>query len=160
MNPGDLLAAVLKARGIEKTVFAQRLGTTYTTVNRWTKNLGFTPKKQRKAAAELGLEANYFDMPTRDEHARTREAYRREVFGQFLATDFGRDLVENDPGVVTALNAAPIPVGRLPTVKAYMAFALVYTGQLDADDAAASVRLNEQLAKQKKRPPKKGPKKP
>jgi hypothetical protein len=146
MNPGELLAAVLRARKIEKTDFGLKVGATYQTVNRWTKNKGFTPKKQRLCADALKLEPNYFELSDHDDRARAREAYRRQVFLQFLETDIGRRLVETDPDVIAALDTTQFPAGKRPSVDAFSALALLFTRQLDPDDMPGAVRFNESVS--------------
>lgn len=162
MNPGDLLAAVLRARKIEKTDFANRLGTTYQTVNRWTNNKGFTAKKRVKCAEKLGLDPNYFELSNHDDRSREREAFRRQVFVEFLQTDLGKRLSESDPEVIAALNTTPFPAGRQPSVDAYTGLALVFTRQLDPEDVDDAIQLNEavtaRIAKSKKSPGGRSPK--
>jgi len=146
MTAGELLADVLDARTIEKTEFARRLGKSYLTVNRWTKDQGFNKRNQRLAAEELKLDPDFFSRPSGDEVGRAREAYRRKVFAEFLDTDVGKRLTSMNPDVISALNSTPIPPGKRPTIDFYNGMSLLFTRSLDPELAAEAIELNEQVS--------------
>jgi transcriptional regulator with XRE-family HTH domain len=163
MTSGEKLAKELAARGMEKSELGKKLGVSYLTINRWTKDQGFTAAKQRRAAIALKLDPDYFERLEDDDGLRVREAHRRRVFAEFCETDIAKRLANDDPDVLSTLNATPFPAGRRPTVNAFIGMALVFTGQLAPEDALAAIKLNESVAAtlasktrkgSKKKPPK------
>lgn len=143
MTPGELLEKYLKREKIQKADFGRMVGSDYQKANRWTQDIGFGPKNRRKAAEVLGLPHDYFDRPDDDDAMREREATRRRVFKDFQETDIAKRIAKADPSVMAALDATPIPPGRVPTVDFYMGLALVFTGQLTPQQASESLDWNE-----------------
>jgi transcriptional regulator with XRE-family HTH domain len=147
---------------ISQTELAQKLQLAFQTVWRWAhgRGEGFTPARQRQVCEVLALPPNYF---TQHDELVVRERYRQKKFAQFLETDLGHTVTEEEQRLLRA----PKFDGKItPTVSMYRAWLLVLRGVLTEEQVERSLeehRRELELAKAKveaARAAKRGAKKP
>lgn len=138
---GARFAAVLEARGIRKSDFAEQIDALYRHVHRWTLGFEFTPDKQARAARGLGLADDAFSEP---DAAEQREAETRAVLAQF----------EREKAIASSLSPSDWRVLRSirffdsnlrPSVAFYEAVAYALKGAIRIDEIVSVARENAEL---------------
>lgn len=138
-TPSELLAVLIAKHG-EKQALADKLGTTYVTVNRWTNGKGFNDDNQRRVARALRLPEDYFASP---DLAATRERQREAAFAAFTATELGKSMSDNERRTLGDVRF----FGSRPTPELYASWLLSLRGMAKPDvvalDAASAEAAGE-----------------
>lgn len=142
-TPGQLLDLRIKQGGRgAKSKLARDLGIYFSTLNDWTKDLGFDEDNQRRAARALGEADDYFAVP---DLTAIRERMREEVLAAFLATQLGQTATDEER---RTLNSAKF-FGGTPSQELYASWLLSMRGMLRRDPvdvARENASLSAQLA--------------
>ena len=139
-TPGELLAAILKKRGVKRTAFAREVGRTYQTVFNWTKDIGFGPEQRADAVRILRLNTDYFDHP---DLVAQRENYRLAVLRKFRSHRIGKTLSDEE---WKCLESVHWPEGVAPTETRYWGMTLVIRGAISPQEFADNIEANEQAS--------------
>jgi transcriptional regulator with XRE-family HTH domain len=142
ITPGEFLSAELERLGLKRSDLAEKMGVRWPTVDRWTKDDGFTAKNRMAVAAALRLQSDHFEQPAHTvEHQLKCDEQREKFFASDLAP---KDLTTEERA---SLVSVQIPLDREPTQHFYAAFLYLLRGQLVPSKFGAELRENESLAR-------------
>lgn len=142
ITPGEFLSAELERLGLKRSDLAEKMGVRWPTVDRWTKDDGFTAKNRMAVAAALRLQSDHFEQPAHTvEHQLKCDEQREKFFASDLAP---KDLTQEERD---SLLSVQIPLDREPTPHFYAAFLYLLRGQLVTSKFDAELKENEGLAR-------------
>lgn len=144
VKEGERLAAVLAARSIGQTEFAESIGRKFHTVHRWCKGFEFGPENQAIAALALDLPTDAFESDLKRRERQTRAVLARFKERSSVAASLG----EADWLVLRSIRFQDASLR--PSVAFYEAVAWALKGAIRVDEimtvAEENAALDEALA--------------